>query len=173
MRGPLNQRPHFTIVPNPAVPGWPGICCSVRGDLGCLFKHAKTVGYRADSLAGSLDLCPSVLRREFQKAFGMSLKNWLVAARSVEVRRRLRGSESIEDIAISVGFSHSKELSREFKKVYQVKPSVFRIRERQRAESGERRAESGERRAESGERLIVRFGILCCRLVPKRKSQWK
>lgn len=123
------KHPHFMIVSNDTGPGWPGIRCSVRGDLGCLIAHAKAAGYRADGFAGRLGLSPRSLRREFRAAFGITVKKWLVMVRSVEVRERLRGEESIEEIAYSVGFSHAKELSREFMKVYQVSPSDYRRRE--------------------------------------------
>jgi AraC-like DNA-binding protein len=54
--------------------------------------------------------------------------------RSLEVRRRLLGNESIREIAYSVGFSHAKELAREFGKVYGVTPSTYRAREKGRAD---------------------------------------
>lgn len=71
-----------------------------------------------------------MLLRAFRDAFGIALKNWLVQVRSVEVRHRLRGFESIKEIAESVGFSHAKELSREFHEIYQMTPTKFRLRER-------------------------------------------
>lgn len=111
--------------------GWPHGHCAVRGDLGCLANHAKAIGYRADALADRLGVAPKVLRRAFRDAFGTAIKNWLVQVRAVEVRHRLSGSESIKEIAVSVGFSHAKELSREFHKIYQVTPSEFRRRMRQ------------------------------------------
>ena len=110
--------------------GWPRGYCAVRGDLGCLARHAKAAGYRADGLADRLGVAPRLLRRAFQDAFGIALKNWLVQVRSVEVRHRLRGAESVSEIAESVGFSHGKELSREFHKIYQVTPTAYLLRER-------------------------------------------
>ena len=116
--------------------GWPQGHCALRGDLGCLANHAKAIGYRAERLADRLSVAPRVLRRAFREAFGIALKNWLVQVRSVEVRHRLRGAESIKEIATSVGFSHGKELSREFHKIYQVTPTAYRLRERR---AGQRR----------------------------------
>ena len=116
--------------------GWPRGYCAVRGDLGCLANHAKAIGYRAERLADQLAVAPRVLRRAFHDAFGIALKNWLVQVRAVEVRHRLRGSESIKEIACSVGFSHAKELSGEFHKIYQVTPTEFRRRERRASQRG-------------------------------------
>ena len=110
--------------------GWPRGYCPVRGDLGCLANLAKAAGYRADGLAGNLNVAPRLLRRVFKDAFGIALKTWLVQVRSVEVRRRLLGDESIEEIATSVGFSRSKERAREFGTIYGVTPTEFRVRER-------------------------------------------
>ena len=129
----MKNRQHFRIVPNADGPGWPRVWCSVRGDLGCLFSHSKAVGFRAECLARRLELCARRLRSEFKDAFGISIKHWLVQARSVEVRIRLRGNESIKEIAYSVGFSHPKELSREFLQVYKLSPSAYRQREKSRS----------------------------------------
>jgi AraC-like DNA-binding protein len=73
------------------------------------------------------------LRAEFRKNIGFPLKKWLIQARALEVRRRLNGSEGIKEIALSVGFSHSKELSREFKRIYNITPSEFRKNELRRS----------------------------------------
>jgi AraC-like DNA-binding protein len=61
---------------------------------------------------------------------GITLKGWLVQERSLEIRRRMLGAESLHDIARAVGFSHAKELSRDFRKVHGVTPTAYRIRER-------------------------------------------
>lgn len=121
------------IIPAAVGIGWPHGWCAARGDLGCLACHAKAAGYRAQDLAARLAVSSRVLRREFRAAFGITLKHWLVQVRSVEVRRRLLGDESIGEIALAVGFSHAKELSREFRKVYGATPSVYRSREKARS----------------------------------------
>ena len=113
----------------------------MRGDLGCLFKVAKDAGYRVESIAASLNLCPSKLRRVFRSDYGVPIKRWLVEVRSVEVRMRLRGCESIAEIAYSVGFSHPKELSREFRKVYGLTPSAYRKRENARCQMPDARCQ--------------------------------
>lgn len=73
------------------------------------------------------------MRREFKTSFGIPLKRWLSDLRALEVRRRLLGDESIQEIACSVGFSHPKELAREFMSVYRVTPSAYRSREQRRS----------------------------------------
>jgi AraC-like DNA-binding protein len=135
----------FSILPNPDGPGWPRATCAIRGDLGCLAKHAKAVGYRAEALADCLGVTPRELRRVFKDTFGITVKDWLVQVRSVEVRVRLRGDECIEGIAKSVGFSHSKDLAREFQTIYSVTPMSYRRRERSRGERGSGNKEQGTR----------------------------
>ena len=126
----MSLRLLFSIVPGQAMTDGPLGWCSVRGDLGCLAEHAKAAGYRADDLAGRLNVPSRTLRRKFADTLGISLKDWLVEMRSLEVRRRLRGAESIHEIALSVGFSHTKEFSREFLKVFGETPTSYRNRER-------------------------------------------
>jgi hypothetical protein len=81
----------------------------------------------------------------------------LVRVRSEEATRRLLGSESIEEIALSIGFSHSKELAREFRKVHGVTPLVYRIRERE-SGVGSRESGVGSRESGVGSRLTARMG---------------
>ena len=132
----MQPLPEFRIVTLASGIGWPRGHCALRGDLGCLASHAKAIGYRADGFADRLGVAPRVLRRAFHDAFGIALKHWLVQVRAVEVRHRLRGWESIKEIARSVGFSHAKELSREFHTIYQVTPTEFRLRERRASQGG-------------------------------------
>lgn len=112
--------------------GWPRAYCAIRGDLGCLAKLARGCGYRAQDLSDRLGVTPRLLRRAFNESLGISVKDWLVEVRCVEVRHRLRDLESIKKISASVGFSHPKELAREFRKIYGLSPSDYRIRERNR-----------------------------------------
>ena len=149
----MHLRPEFRIVTFASGIGWPRGYCAVRGDLGCLASHARETGYRAAGLADRLDVAPRMLLRAFRDAFGIALKNWLVQVRSVEVRHRLRGFESIKEIAESVGFSHAKELSREFHEIYQMTPTKFRLRERLASQgAGSREQGAGSREQGAGSR---------------------
>lgn len=106
------------------------LVCSRRGDLGSLAAHARKAGYRADGVAEEFGVTPRMLRRLVAHLGGTSFKKWMVGLRLIEVRQRLLGDESIAEIADSVGFSHSKELAREFKKAHGETPSAYRKRER-------------------------------------------
>jgi AraC-like DNA-binding protein len=143
----MSQHRHLRIIPNPAGSGWPRVWCERGGDLGCLFELAKAAGFRVVSLADRLQCCAKSLGSEFIRSLGIPAKQWLVQARASECRQRLLGNESIAEIAYSVGFSHPKELSREFLKIYHLRPSDFR-----RQETGDRRQETGDRRQETGDR---------------------
>lgn len=100
--------------------------CRVRGDLGCLACNAKESGYRVEELAGRLGVTSRVLRRVFKENCKIGIKNWMAQIRETEVQARLQGDESIQEIAISVGFAHSKDLAREFRKAYGMTPSAYR-----------------------------------------------
>jgi AraC-like DNA-binding protein len=150
----MSHRLHPRIIPNPSGPGWPRVWCDSRGDLGCLLEHAKAAGYRLDGLADRLECCARCLGSEFRRVFGITAKQWLVQARALECRRRMCGDESIAEIAYSVGFSHPKELSREFMKIYRISPSEYRMRENQRNpdNAGKSLKDNGRRKTEDGRR---------------------
>jgi AraC-like DNA-binding protein len=152
----MNHRRHPQIIPHPSGSGWPRIWCEDHGDLGCLFEHAKAAGFRVDCLADRLHCCVRCLGSEFLRSLGISAKQWLMQARSIECQHRLRGNESIAEIAYSVGFSHPKELSREFMKIHKISPSDYRAQIKRngdrRQETGDRRQETGDRRQETGDR---------------------
>ncbi len=148
----MNHRRHPQIIPHPSGSGWPRIWCEDHGDLGCLFEHAKAAGFRVDCLADRLHCCVRCLGSEFLRSLGISAKQWLMQARSIECQHRLRGNESIAEIAYSVGFSHPKELSREFMKIHKISPSDYRAQGDRRQETGDRRQETGDRRQETGDR---------------------
>lgn len=131
----MSPRPHLAIVAQTSGVGWPHAHCRVRGDLGCMAAHARISGYRAEELAFRLSVSSRELRRVFRDSLGVQLKKWLMELRILEVRRRLLGAESIQEIALSVGFSHAKELAREFRRFYHITPSLFR---RSRREDGGR-----------------------------------
>jgi AraC-like DNA-binding protein len=145
----MNHRRHPRIIPHPSGSGWPRIRCEDHGDLGCLFEHAKAAGFRVDCLADRLHCCARCLGSEFLRSLGISAKQWLMQARSIECKHRLRGNESIAEIAYSVGFSHPKELSREFMKIHKISPSDYRAQIKR---NGDRRQETGDRRQETGDR---------------------
>ncbi len=126
----VSGRKSFQIDKSPAMGIWPRGLSHDRGDLGCLARLAKEAGYRADELAARLQVSTRLLRRVFQDDLGISLKSWLVEARAVEIRRLLLGRESIAEIAASVGFSHPKEMAREFRKIHGMTPSDYRNHQR-------------------------------------------
>jgi AraC-like DNA-binding protein len=107
---------------------WPHAYCKTRGDLGCLGEYAKAAGFRANSLAESLGLPERLLRDAFRSQTGLPLKTWIATVRDAEVVRMLEELKTIQEIAAAVGFSHPKELSREFKRIHGILPSTYRNR---------------------------------------------
>lgn len=107
---------------------WPHAHCRKRGDLGCLGEYAKAAGFRANSLAEILGLPERLLRDAFRSQTGLPLKTWIATVRDAEVVRMLEELKTIQEIADAVGFSHPKELSREFKRIHGILPSTYRNR---------------------------------------------
>jgi AraC-like DNA-binding protein len=130
----------FRILPPSDRVDWPHCHCPRRGDLGSLVAHARSAGYCAERIADSLGICIRTLRAEFQGNYGIPLKKWLIEIRTIEVRKRLVAGERIKEIALSMGFSHGKELSREFRAIHGVTPTEYRKKELQRALFGDKSA---------------------------------
>jgi AraC-like DNA-binding protein len=145
-----NRRHPEIFSPGPGS-GGPRVRCPRRGDLGCLWEHAHAAGYRVDELAERLACCPRCLTREFRRVFGVTAKQWLAEARDRECRRRLRGEQSLAEIAGSLGFSHPKQLSREFRNLHRISPSAYRFQEKRRKQ-GQVVEDKGKRTKEKGKK---------------------
>lgn len=90
--------------------------------------YAKAAGFRVNALAESLGLSERLLRDAFRSQTGLPLKTWIATVRDAEVVRMLEELKTIQEIAAAVGFSHPKELSREFKRIHGILPSTYRNR---------------------------------------------
>lgn len=99
---------------------------SLRGDLADLAHYAFEASYRADELAEKLQCSRRDLRRMISDILDLSSKQWLQQVRQIEVEKRLLGTESLTQIASAVGFSHPKDLSREFRKYHGMTASEYR-----------------------------------------------
>ena len=80
-------------------------------------------------LAATVNLSESRLRHLFKKETGMTYKHCLreVRLRRAEVMLR-KTFLSVKEIANRVGLNSMSHFVRDFKKVYGVSPSVFRLR---------------------------------------------
>lgn len=80
-----------------------------------------------DSLAARAALSRRTFTRQFQKATGMSMLQWLLQRRLAAARRLLEGgTQSVEAIAAAVGFGSPASLRQHFARAYGVSPQAFR-----------------------------------------------
>ncbi len=78
-------------------------------------------------IAARVDVDPSHLARAFRQYFGCTPGDYLRRIRAELASRILRDdTRSTEDVARSVGFTGSRDLTRAFRREYQVSPSAFR-----------------------------------------------
>ena len=65
------------------------------------------------------------MERYFQDDFGCSPHEWLQEQRMVAARQLLMESNSVSSVARQLGFKQISHFSREFKRYYDLTPSVF------------------------------------------------
>jgi transcriptional regulator GlxA family with amidase domain len=80
-----------------------------------------------DSLAARAALSRRTFTRQFQKATGVSMLQWLLQRRLAAACRLLEGgTQSVEAIAQEVGFGSVASLRHHFPRTYGVSPNAFR-----------------------------------------------
>jgi transcriptional regulator GlxA family with amidase domain len=82
-----------------------------------------------ERLAAKAKLGPRQFSRRFQRVFGTTPATFVETLRIDEARRRLTGEhESIERIALSVGFRSDDVFRRTFERRFGISPSIYRSR---------------------------------------------
>jgi transcriptional regulator GlxA family with amidase domain len=96
-----------------------------------------------ESLAAKAKLGTRHFSRRFQRAFGTTPAAFVETLRMEEARRRLAGEhDTIERVAISVGFHSDDVFRRTFERRFGISPSVYRSRFGVPARAGARRLNS-------------------------------
>lgn len=85
----------------------------------------------ATKIARMTGRSPLVLRQEFKRAMGMSLRDYLTVVRIERARRLLQASEKVEVVALQVGYRSKRQFIRQFKTYVGMIPSHFRRIERE------------------------------------------
>ncbi|MFT4177701.1 MAG: helix-turn-helix transcriptional regulator [Luteolibacter sp.] len=94
-----------------------------------LSQVARKAGYRTAALCDLIGISERHLRRIFEQGLGISPGEWLRQERMVAARTLLREGTAIKNVAIELGFSSSKMLSRDFQIFYNVTPTDFQRKE--------------------------------------------
>lgn len=89
--------------------------------------------YDAEALALALRLGDRTFRRMVKKSFGVSPGAWLRRERAVAFRHQLMEGARIKQLSSYYGFKNPCDFSAEFKRWYQVSPSIFVAEARDRA----------------------------------------
>jgi transcriptional regulator GlxA family with amidase domain len=80
-------------------------------------------------LAAKANLGPRHFSRRFQRAFGTTPAAFVETLRIEEARRRLIGKhDTIERVALSVGFRSDDVFRRTFERNFGISPSIYRSR---------------------------------------------
>jgi AraC family transcriptional regulator len=80
-----------------------------------------------NSLAAAVDLSPSYFTRAFTRSFACSPRSWLLAQRLDAAKQRLaETSETVDQIALSLGYKSGSQLSRAFRARFGMSPQAFR-----------------------------------------------
>jgi AraC family transcriptional regulator len=84
-------------------------------------------GLSVSSLAGAVELSPSYFTRAFTRSFGCSPRSWLLVRRLDAAKRRLaETSDTVDQIALSLGYKSGSQLSRAFRARFGMSPQAFR-----------------------------------------------
>lgn len=88
-------------------------------------RLARQAGFRPGRLAELYGVTVRQLERYFQEDFGRSPHEWLQEQRMVAARQLLMECNSVSSVAKQLGFKQISHFSREFKRYYELTPSVF------------------------------------------------
>lgn len=79
------------------------------------------------TMAAAVELSPSHFSRAFSTTFGMPPRAWLLQQRLERAKSQLlEGSETIDQIALSLGYKSGSQLSRAFRNRFGMSPQSFR-----------------------------------------------
>ncbi|MFT5492571.1 MAG: AraC-like DNA-binding protein [Limisphaerales bacterium] len=88
-------------------------------------RLARQADFRPGTLAELYGVTLRQMERYFQDDFGCSPGEWLQEQRMVAARQLLMESNSVSSVAKKLGFKQVSHFSREFKRYYNVTPSLF------------------------------------------------
>ncbi len=90
-----------------------------------LNQLARECDYRLAKLCDRIGVSERHLRRVFHDGLGIAPKDWLRQERMVAARSLLGEGSPVKEVAIDLGFTTAKMLSRDFQLFYGVRPTDF------------------------------------------------
>jgi AraC family transcriptional regulator len=91
------------------------------------FASASLQTLTVAAMAQAVSLSPHHFSRAFRTTFGVSPREWLLQQRMIAARSRLETtSDTVEQIAIDLGYSSGSQFCRAFRARFGVSPRVYR-----------------------------------------------
>lgn len=107
----------------PAIGGLAGWQARMVRQLAAAQLAALTVG----AMATAVGLSPHHFSRAFRMTFGLPPREWLVQQRLGHAKMRLlETSDTVDQIALSLGYKSGSQLSRAFRARFGMSPRAFR-----------------------------------------------
>jgi len=89
--------------------------------------------YKPAEIARFTRVSLRTLQRYFKNNYNVTISNWLRSVRLREAYSRLRGGQSVKEVAYGLGYKQLSHFSKDFKKMYGVAPRCLRGGEQQKS----------------------------------------
>ena len=99
---------------------------AARIDAQRLRQAVAACGYDAQRISGHLGVTRRSLQRWFSTHMASTPGVWLAEQRLQDARRLLAASNSVKEVAYSLGFKHHSQFSRDFRRRFGHQPSAER-----------------------------------------------
>lgn len=90
-------------------------------------KLAQEAHFRPQALAELCGVSMRTLQRYFRARYNQTVSDWLRELRLNEARVRLRGCDSVKEVAFDLGYRQPSHFTRDFKQRFGVPPRTLMI----------------------------------------------
>ena len=93
-------------------------------------KLAKEAHFRPQALAELCGVSMRTLQRYFRARYNQTVSDWLRELRLNEAHARLKGCDSVKEVAFDLGYRQPSHFTRDFKQRFGVPPRTLMIHRR-------------------------------------------
>ena len=120
--------------------------------LGYLEKHVFDPGLTTGRVLAACELAPASLRRRFARALDSTVNQYVLEKRLTAAAKILASTDLfVQQVAIYVGYDHDQTFSRQFKGKYEMTPSQYRRKNRDKPHESSPEKEDGETQTDPAE----------------------
>ena len=120
--------------------------------LGYLEKHVFDPGLTTGRVLAACELAPASLRRRFARALDSTVNQYVLEKRLTAAAKILASTDLfVQQVAIYVGYDHDQTFSRQFKGKYEMTPSQYRRKNRDRPHESSPEKEDAETQTDPAE----------------------